>query len=711
VLPGQTVTYSGSATDPDEGTLPPADLDWTVLLHHNTHVHTHTEGTGATGSFVVENHGPIGTFSYEILLTATDASGLSRSTSVTVNVGTDSVPPSTPTGLTATASSYDTVGLSWSPSTDNAAVTGYQLQRCTGSGCTAFTTIATPTGTTYSDTGLAGTTSYSYRVIAVDASGNASGASATTTVTTPDAPAVPAGLVAAYNFDAGAGSTVSDASAHGNTGTVIGATWTTGKYGGALSFDGTSSVVRVPDSASLDLTSAMTLSAWVNPTATQSGWRTGMQKETDAWFLNASNDTGALRPSGGATTGGTTRWITGTTPNPVGTWTHLALTYDGTALTLYVNGVQAATTPASGAAATTASPLWIGGNSPYGEYFNGRLDDVRVYNRALTPTEITNDMATPVGGTPPPVDTTPPSTPTGLTATATSSTTATVSWTASTDNVAVTGYTLQRCTGTGCTTFATIASPTTTSYNDTGLTPTTAYSYRVAARDAAGNTSPNSTTATTTTPAGSGIAGLVAAYAFDSGGGSTVTDASGNGNTGTINGATWTTGKYGGALAFNGTTATVRVPDSASLHLSTAMTLSAWVSPTVAQTGWRTVLQKETDAWFLNASNDTGARRPAGGATIGGSIRTTTGSSALPLGTWTHLELTYDGSAISLYVNGVRASTKQASGTIQSTSSPLWIGGNSPYGEYFNGRIDDVRIYNRALSQAEITIAMGSGLP
>jgi hypothetical protein len=178
-----------------------------------------------------------------------------------------------------------------------------------------------------------------------------------------------------------------------------------------------------------------------------------------------------------------------------------------------------------------------------------------------------------------------------------------------------------------------------------------------------------------------------------------------------INGATWTTGKYGGALAFNGTNATVRVPDSASLHLSTAMTLSAWVSPTFAQTGWRTVMQKETDAWFLNASNGTGARRPAGGATIGGSIKYTTGSSALPLGTWTHLALTYDGSAISLYVNGVRVSTKQASGTIQSTSSPLWIGGNSPYGEYFNGRIDDVRIYNRALSQAEITIAMGSGLP
>ena len=55
--------------------LPASALSWTVLLHHNTHVHTFVGGTGSQGSFVAENHGPIGTFSYEIILTATDSSG------------------------------------------------------------------------------------------------------------------------------------------------------------------------------------------------------------------------------------------------------------------------------------------------------------------------------------------------------------------------------------------------------------------------------------------------------------------------------------------------------------------------------------------------------------------------------------------------------------------------------------------------------------
>ena len=72
-----------------------------------------------------------------------------------------------------------------------------------------------------------------------------------------------------------------------------------GRYGGAMSFNGSSSVVQVSASASLGLSSAMTLSAWINPAASQSGWRTIMQRQADAYFLNASNSSGPLRPAGG----------------------------------------------------------------------------------------------------------------------------------------------------------------------------------------------------------------------------------------------------------------------------------------------------------------------------------------------------------------------------------------------------------------------------
>src|ERR1041384_3152952 len=83
-------------------------------------------------------------------------------------------------------------------------------------------------------------------------------------------------------------------------------------------------------------------------------------------------------------------------------------------------------------------------------------------------------------------------------------------------------------------------------------------------------------------------AGLVAAYSFDQGAGGTVIDSSGNGNTGPILNATWSTsGKNGSGLVFNGNNARVNVNDSASLHLTTAMTLEAWLNPASVNTSWR----------------------------------------------------------------------------------------------------------------------------
>ena len=95
---------------------------------------------------------------------------------------------------------------------------------------------------------------------------------------------------------------------------------------------------------------------------------------------------GPLRPSGGATFNGAVQLAsTGTTANPVNAWTHVALTYDGATLRLYVNGVQVASQPQAGSIETPSTPLRIGGNVPYGQFFQGLIDEVRVYNRALTP--------------------------------------------------------------------------------------------------------------------------------------------------------------------------------------------------------------------------------------------------------------------------------------------------------------------------------------
>ncbi|MDP9492145.1 MAG: hypothetical protein M3P42_08130, partial [Actinomycetota bacterium] len=95
--------------------------------------------------------------------------------------------------------------------------------------------------------------------------------------------------------------------------------------------------------------------------------------------------------------------------------------------------------------------------------------------------------------------------------------------------------------------------------------------------------------------AGSAVAqtGLVAAYGFDEASGPTAIDVSGNGNAGTLSGPTRSAaGRFGAALSFDGTNDAVVVADSASLDLTSGMTVEAWVRPTVLGTKWRTVLAK-----------------------------------------------------------------------------------------------------------------------
>ena len=199
--------------------------------------------------------------------------------------------------------------------------------------------------------------------------------------------------VAAYNFDAGSGTTLADVTGKGHTGTLTGPTWSTaGKTGAALSFDGVNDSVRINDANDIDLTTGMTLEAWVRPTVLGNSWRTVLLKEQTGhmtYALYASTDNG--RPTGQAYVGGE-RNARATAALPVNTWTHLATTYDGANLRLYVNGTQAATTALSGAMAVSTGPLKVGGNALWSEWFAGLIDDVRVYDRALSATEIQGDM-------------------------------------------------------------------------------------------------------------------------------------------------------------------------------------------------------------------------------------------------------------------------------------------------------------------------------
>ena len=213
-----------------------------------------------------------------------------------------------------------------------------------------------------------------------------------------------------------------------------------------------------------------------------------------------------LVPAGGGTFDGSTQHADGRRADPLDRWTHVAVTYDMKALRLYVDGTQASHRAITGGTRKTTDPLWIGGSLPYGEYFQGVIDEVRVYDRALGPSEVRAEMSTPVANR---------------------------------------------------------------------------------------ATSPD--------------AGLVGAYGFNADSGTVVTDASGHGNAGAINGANWTSaGRFGGGMRFDHEGEVVRVPASPSLDLSGPMTLSAWIRPSESQSGWRTILHRQTDAYFLMAGGGRG---------------------------------------------------------------------------------------------------------
>ena len=119
------------------------------------------------------------------------------------------------------------------------------------------------------------------------------------------------------------------------------------------------------------------------------------------------------------------------------------------------------------------------------------------------------------------------------------------------------------------------------------------------------------------------------------------------------------------------------------------------------------MVYKGNDNYALEATSDQSGV-PAGGSTFGEAWVATYGPTALPMNTWTHLALTYDGATLRLYVNGVQVSSLAQTGSLPTSTNPLQIGGDSIYGQYFQGTIDEIRIYNRALSASEIQADMST---
>jgi chitodextrinase len=385
--------------------------------------------------------------------------------------------PTTPTNLNVSSTTQNTVTLSWTASTDNVAVAGYDVLR---NGSIVGTPTLTPT---FTDAGLTPSTTYTYTVEAFDSSGNKSAQSTSISATTQQAtisygggggggggstqdttpPSVPTGL------------TVSS-----TTSSTVSLSWTasTDNVGvsGYTIFNngtqvGTSETTSYTDSGLTPSTEYTYTVSGCDAAANNSAQSTSVQATTTS---SGSSDT--IPPS--VPTGLTNTTTASTTESF--SWTASTDNVGVTGYKIFRNGSQIDTstsvsfsdsglTPSTGYSYTVSAYDAAGNNS--------------AQSSALAITTSSSSS-----------DTTPPSVPTNLLQSLLTDSSVTVSWTASTDNVGVTGYNILR-NGTQ------VGTSSTTSYLDLDLNPSTTYSYTIEAYDAAGNTSAQSSTLSVTTPA------------------------------------------------------------------------------------------------------------------------------------------------------------------------------------------------------------------
>lgn len=355
-LPPGTVTLNGTVLDdglPD-GTL---ITTWSKDSGPGLVTFDNANEVDTTATF-----GEVG--EYVLKLTADDGE-IAESGYVTIIVHLpDTEAPSVPANVVATGVAGDKVELHWDTSSDNIEVTGYRVYR---NGSLAGTTDVN----SFSDEGLEVNTTYAYEIEAFDFAGNSSAKSAVAYAKTFND--VLDGLVAWWPFDEGSGTTAQDKSGHGHTAVISGVpTWTTGVVGGAMEFTHTNGS-DVASLQSLDLGEEFSFVIWLYPTDLGSGWQQPIRHGGGNWVQVGYGN--CYFKSGGVEFP-----CSGFANNQ---WVHFACVREanGTAK-IYKNGSLCNTgtnNPYSGAGNTFS----IGGGN-----YAGRVDEVRVYDRALTSSEV-----------------------------------------------------------------------------------------------------------------------------------------------------------------------------------------------------------------------------------------------------------------------------------------------------------------------------------
>jgi hypothetical protein len=212
------------------------------------------------------------------------------------------------------------------------------------------------------------------------------------------------GLVMAYQFNSDTGTTARDSGPKAIHGTYVNTTAAAAASSGpagkgtAIRLVGTQhQYVAVPERNALDV-NQYTLSAWVRYTGVQNDQtfdRWEVIEKADAYWINIRTN-GKVRVGGffgSCTSSSAWKYLDSTTAIPKNTWTHVASTYNGSTLTVWINGKKAGSRAVSGRTCSNNNPLAIGAKNYPAKglleaFWDGQLDEVRIYNRALSATEI-----------------------------------------------------------------------------------------------------------------------------------------------------------------------------------------------------------------------------------------------------------------------------------------------------------------------------------
>ncbi|MCI0334617.1 MAG: LamG domain-containing protein [Planctomycetes bacterium] len=397
------------------------------------------------------------------------------------------------------------------------------------------------------------------------------------------------GSVGHWKLNQTSGTTATDSSLAASHGTVNGAAnWSTRCTGtGVFDFDGSSNYVSIPSASHLQPTSAMTIAGWVKGDSWGSGsdvdviLRKG-EGDPNNYQLAIADGKIALYLDDSDAVG-----IRGNTVLTAGQWYHVAATWDGSTVKIFVNGQLDNSAARTGTIATDTRPVYLGGHSG-ADYFDGMIYDVRFYNRAIYPADVAE------------------------------------------------------------------------------------------------------------------LAGLVGHWKLDEASGLTAADSSPAGNNGTLIGGTWTSGRIDGGLQLNGTSNYVNVPHAPSLSLTSQITVAAWVNAG-ALNDWQTVIQKGTSGGIGNYYFGTYYDEVDFSLYDGGWFDFITTGVNLQTGTWYHLAATFDNATdeVHLYVDGVEVLSTTTTASPQANSQNLTVG-TYETSLYWNGTLDDVRIYGRVLCPSEI---------